>query len=88
MDDWTNYFTDFDRELEKAFEKTGRHLYGRHAKNLMKTDVHENENSYKIEVDLPGFKKEEINIGLKTDSLPFPPVRILKKRMKAKRQES
>lgn len=64
MDDWTNYFTDFDKELEKEMEKTGRHLYGRHAKNLMKTDVHENENSYELEIDLPGFKKDEIGIDL------------------------
>ena len=30
----------------------------------MKTDVHETEDSYELDVDLPGFKKEEINVEL------------------------
>ena len=40
-------------------------LYGKHAKNLMKTDVRETENTYEVDIDLPGFKKEEINLELK-----------------------
>ena len=41
-----------------------RELYGKHARNLMKTDVHETEDGYEMNVDLPGFKKEDINIEL------------------------
>ena len=37
-------------------------LYGKHAKNLMKTDVRETKNSYEVDVDLPGFKKDEIKL--------------------------
>ena len=40
-------------------------LYGKHAKNLMKTDVRETENTYEVDVDLPGFKKDEITVDLK-----------------------
>ena len=40
-------------------------LYGKHAKNLMKTDVRETEDSYELDVDLPGFKKDEIKVDLK-----------------------
>ena len=40
-------------------------LYGKHAKNLMKTDVRETENSYELDVDLPGFKKDEVSVDLK-----------------------
>ena len=40
-------------------------LYGKHSKNLMKTDVRETENSYELDVDLPGFKKEDVNVELK-----------------------
>ena len=36
-----------------------------HAKNLMKTDVRETEDSYELDVDLPGFKKDEIKVDLK-----------------------
>ena len=40
-------------------------LYGKHAKNLMKTDVRETDSSYELDVDLPGFKKDEISVDLK-----------------------
>lgn len=39
-------------------------LYGKHAKNLMKTDIREKEDGYELAVDLPGFKKDEISIDL------------------------
>lgn len=40
-------------------------LYGKHAKNLMKTDVRETNGSYELDIDLPGFKKDEVNVDLK-----------------------
>ena len=40
-------------------------LYGKHARNLMKTDVRELDKSYELDVDLPGFKKDEIHVDLK-----------------------
>ncbi len=39
-------------------------LFGKNAKNLMKTDVRELENTYELDIDLPGFKKNEVNIEL------------------------
>ena len=44
-------------------------LYGKHAKNLMRTDVRETEDTYELDVDLPGFKKDEIHIELKNGYL-------------------
>ena len=41
-----------------------RKLYGKHASGLMKTDVHENEGNYELDIDLPGFKKDEITLTL------------------------
>ena len=40
-------------------------LYGKNAKNLMKTDVRETDNTYELDVYLPGFKKEEVQLDLK-----------------------
>ena len=40
-------------------------LYGKHAQNLMKTDVREKDDTYELDVDLPGFKKDEITVDLK-----------------------
>ena len=40
-------------------------LYGKHAKNLMKTDVRETDTGYEVDIDLPGFKKDELDVDLK-----------------------
>ena len=60
----------FDEMFDDAFEMmpflTRRNpLYGKHGKNLMKTDVRETDDSYELDVDLPGFKKDEINAQVK-----------------------
>ena len=51
---------DFDKEINRM----NRALYGKHSRNMMKTDVRETENSYELDIDLPGFKKDEITIQL------------------------
>lgn len=58
FDDWFD-FPDF-RDLDKAEKR----LYGRHAERLMKTDVHEHDDHYEVDIDLPGFSKDEIKIEL------------------------
>ena len=61
-----NLFDDFfDDDFAMFHEHGGPDpLYGKHAKNLMKTDVRETEDSYELDIDLPGFKKDEIDLGL------------------------
>ena len=58
FDDFMNFptFRDFD-DIDKK-------LYGKHATHVMKTDVHEHDDQYEIDIDLPGFKKDEINLSL------------------------
>ncbi len=57
---------------------TGRGpLYGKHAKNLMKTDVRETEHSYELDIDLPGFKKDEVSVDLKDGYLSISAVKGL-----------
>ena len=52
-----------------AFPDVNKELYGKHAKNVMKTDVRELDNGYEIIVDLPGFKKDEIGVELENGYL-------------------
>ena len=52
----------FDDDFMRFPAWGGRELYGKHAKNLMKTDVRETENTYEVDIDLPGFKKDEIDV--------------------------
>ena len=60
-DDWF----DFDRD----FWGKKNPLYGKKAKNIMKTDIREHDTGYELDVDLPGFKKDEINIELENGYL-------------------
>ena len=55
-------FPDFSRDVEKK-------LYGKHAAQVMKTDVHEHDDHYEIVIDLPGFKKDQINLELQNGYL-------------------
>ena len=54
----------FDDFPFRSLENVDRKLYGKHAGREMLTDVKEHENHYEVEIDLPGFKKEEITIEL------------------------
>ncbi len=60
-----NMFDDFFGDpFDREFFGARNPLYGKHAKNMMKTDIHEKENSYELAVELPGFKKDEINVDV------------------------
>ncbi len=59
------FFGDWDREMRRM----DRTLYGRNAAREMKTDVHEHEDHYELDVDLPGFKKDEITLELQNGYL-------------------
>ena len=60
-----NLFDDFmDDAFERNFFGSRNPLYGKHSKNIMKTDVKETETGYELDIDLPGFKKDEISAHL------------------------
>ena len=61
FDDWMD---DFEKEFDKELRPAKNPLYGKHAKNMMKTDVRETDDSYEVDIDLPGFKKDEVNAQL------------------------
>lgn len=71
---WNDPF-DMDRMLPRGRDP----LYGKHSKNLMKTDVRETEGSYELDVDLPGFKKEEVNVELNNGYLTIEAAKSLDK---------
>ena len=57
-DDWMDF------PFERDFWGRKNPLYGKNAKNIMKTDIKEHDGGYELDIDLPGFKKEEITIDL------------------------
>ena len=52
-----NMFDDF---FDNSFFGGHSPLFGKHEKNLMKTDIRDTGSGYELDIDLPGFKKEEI----------------------------
>ena len=61
-DSWEKELNRRMNQLSKASKKNP--LFGKNAQNLMKTDVRELEDHYEVDVDLPGFKKDEVNAVL------------------------
>ena len=78
-------FDDFDRNFFRGFGNVDRALYGKHAQNMMKTDVKETEEGYEVDIDLPGFKKDEIHLELNDGYLTISTEKSLEKDDKNKK---
>lgn len=78
FDDWMDFPFDDD------FFGRKNPLYGKHAKNMMKTDVRETDSGYELDIDLPGFKKDEISAQLKDGYLTISAAKGLDKDEKEK----
>ena len=74
-DDWMNF----------GFPEVDKALYGKHANNVMKTDVKETDTGYEVDIDLPGFKKDEINAQLDNGYLTISAAKGLDKDEKDKK---
>ena len=72
-------FDDFDRNFFRGFGNPDRVLYGKHAANMMKTDVKETDDGYEVDIDLPGFKKDEIKLKLNNGYLTITTEKSLEK---------
>ena len=66
FDDFMDFpFDDkWEKRMNKEFFGRKNPLYGKNAARLMKTDVRETDSAYELDVDLPGFKKDEIQVEL------------------------
>jgi HSP20 family molecular chaperone IbpA len=64
FDDWMDDFS-----WMRDFGNIDRKLYGKHAGREMLTDVRDHEDHYEVEIDLPGFKKDQIQIELHDGTL-------------------
>ncbi|HJA80395.1 MAG TPA: Hsp20/alpha crystallin family protein [Candidatus Mediterraneibacter intestinipullorum] len=78
-DDWMDF--PFDRD----FWGKKNPLYGKNAKNMMKTDIREHDDGYEVDVDLPGFKKDEISLELENGYLTVSAAKGLDKDEKDKK---
>lgn len=75
-----NLFDDFmDFPFDREFFGKRNPLYGKHEKNLMKTDVKETDSSYELDIDLPGFKKDNISAKVENGYLTISAAKSLDK---------
>ena len=63
-DDFFDDFMGFDFPRLRPAEDVERKLYGKHVTGLMKTDIRDKDGNYELDIDLPGFKKDEISLTL------------------------
>lgn len=81
-----NLFDDFmGFPFDRDFFGGKNPLYGKHQKNLMKTDIRETEAGYELDVDLPGFKKDEVKAHLDNGYLTISAAKGLDKDEKDKK---
>jgi len=82
-------FDDFDRDFFRGFGRPEHVLYGKNASRMMKTDVKETDEGYEVDVDLPGFNKDETKLELNNGYLTISTEKSLNKENKGKmlRQE-
>ena len=66
MDRFYDPWFGFDNREFKNLEKK---LYGHRAKNVMNTDIKENDTGYEMTIDLPGFNKDEVSVDLQNGYL-------------------
>ena len=76
-DDWMNF----------GFPEVDKALYGKHAAHEMKTDVRETDSGYEVDIDLPGFKKDEIDVQLDNGYLSISAAKGLDKEEKDKKDK-
>lgn len=65
FDEFMRDFPFYDDDRKKIEKK----LYGRHGKNMMKTDVKEMKDGYQLIMDLPGFTKDDVKVSLENGYL-------------------
>ena len=61
----------FDDLFDNSFFGDRSPLFGKHARNLMKTDIRETDDakSYRFADELPGFQKDEIHVDVENGYL-------------------
>ena len=64
-----DFFGDFPFYDDRDMQNVEKKLYGKHAGRVMKTDIKEMDNGYELEIDLPGFSKDEVKASLENGYL-------------------
>lgn len=85
MDDWMDDFDNGFSRMNNYLANSGNALYGHRVKDLMKTDVREKDGNYIVDIDLPGFTKDDVNVKLENGYLTVSTSKSLDKESKDKK---
>ena len=55
----------FDDWMDFSFPSFDRDFYGNSSRSVMKTDVKETDKGYELDIELPGYQKEDVKAQLK-----------------------
>ena len=70
FDDWFDF---------PSVRNVDRQLYGRHYNREMRTDVKEHEDHFEVDIDLPGFQKDQVQLTLENGYLTVTAAKGLEK---------
>ena len=59
----------FNNWMDFPFSDMDKALYGTRTQNVMKSDIRETEKGYELDIDLPGYKKEDVKAQLENGYL-------------------
>lgn len=76
---------DLSFPVMRGIEDVDKKLYGKRVSHMMRTDVHEHDDGYELDMDLPGFKKDEITLSLEEGNLTITAAKGLDKDEKDKK---
>ena len=51
--------------MDFSFPELDGKMYGKRGEHIMRTDVKEHDDKYEVDIELPGFKKEDVKAELK-----------------------
>lgn len=85
FDDSFTMMDNMMNEMEREFQNISRPVFGKHAPDMMKTDIEEKNGNYELNVELPGFKKDEMTVTLNDGYLTIHAEKALDKDEKDKK---
>ena len=80
-----DFFTGFPFYDDRDMQNVEKKLYGKRADRVMKTDIKELDDGYELEIDLPGFTKDEVKASLENGYLTISAAKGLDKDEKEKK---
>ncbi|MDD7077821.1 MAG: Hsp20/alpha crystallin family protein [Lachnospiraceae bacterium] len=68
--------------MDFSFPELDGKMYGKRGEHIMRTDVKEHDDKYEVDIELPGFRKEDVKAELKDGYLTITALKEVKNEQK------